>query len=61
MINIDFSRNDIMVIRDSLIASNETYQNAVGSRTYDLGTITAMISRMHEIESVLAKIEEWLG
>lgn len=61
MINIDFSREDILIIRDSLRASNKTYQRAIDSEEFDLKTVVAMVDRMSEIDSVLAKIDEWFG
>lgn len=61
MINIDFSREDILIIRDSLRASNKTYQRAIDSEEFDLKTVVAMVDRMSKIDSVLAKIDEWFG
>lgn len=61
MINIDFSREDILIIRDSLRASNKIYQRAIDSEAFDLKTVVAMVDRMSEIDSVLAKIDEWFG
>jgi len=61
MINIDFSREDILIIRDSLRASNKTYQRAIDSEEFDLKTVVAMVDRMSEIDSVLAKIDERFG
>lgn len=58
MIDIDFSREDIQTIRDCLRTSRRIYRQAIDSEIFDIETFAAMVKRVSEIESVLAKIDE---
>lgn len=61
MIDIDFSRDEILIIRDSLKASSKSYERAIDSEIFDLNTVVAMVDRVSKIDSVLTKIDEWFG
>jgi len=60
MIGIDFTRKDILIIKDVLQMNRKAYEDMMDNE-YDLAIIEAVTDRVSEIESLLQKINEWLG
>lgn len=61
MINIDFTREDIETIRESLRSARQSYLNAVSSGIYDQKVISSLTYAMRKHEALINKIDEWSG
>jgi len=61
MIDIDFTREDIETIRESLRSTRQSYLNAVSSGIYDPKVLSSLTYAMRKHEALINKIDEWSG
>jgi hypothetical protein len=61
MIDIDFTREDIETIRESLRSTRQSYLNAVDSGIYDSKVIGSLVYAIRKYEALINKIDEWSG
>ena len=59
MNDIDLSKADLLVIRDSLRASSRSYGHLIDSGIFDADALAKIAYKIHSIDSVLKKINEW--
>lgn len=61
MIDIDFTREDIETIRESLRSTRQSYLNAVDSGIYDSKVIGSLVYAIRKYEAIINKIDECSG
>lgn len=61
MIDIDFTREEIEIIRESLRSSRQSYLNAVDSGIYNSKVVGSLVYAIRKYEALINKIDEWTG
>lgn len=61
MIDIDFTREDIETIRESLRSTRQSYLNAVDSGIYNSKVVGSLVYAIRKYEALINKIDEWTG
>jgi len=61
MIDIDFTREDIETIRESLRSSRQSYLNAVDSGIYNSKVVGSLVYAIRKYETLINKIDELTG
>lgn len=61
MIDIDFTREEIEIIRESLRSSRQSYLNAVDSGIYNSKVVGSLVYAIRKYEALINKIDEWSG
>ena len=61
MIDIDFTREEIEIIRESLRSSRQSYLNAVDSGIYNSKVVGSLVYAIRKYETLINKIDELTG